>query len=124
MYLGDTAADRRAARAVSREARQGERETARTQREMARTDRFADRFAQRLREPYTPSPEIPGVAPPSMPPYQQALVEASGSAVMPAPAPIPMMPENGGDAVEPAASANGGGIMPLLLGAGLLMALM
>jgi len=116
MYLGDSATERRAARDAARATRTAERTTARAQREMARTDRMADRFARRMNEPYTaPSQEIPGVVPPGMP-----TVEASGQAVMPAPGglPMPMEPSE-----APAAADGGSNVMPLLLGAGLLLSL-
>ena len=115
MYLGDSATERRAARDAARATRTAERTTARAQRDMARTDRMADRFARRMNEPYTaPSQEIPGVMSPGMP-----TVEASGQAVMPAPGGLPMPME---PSAAPAADG-GSNVMPLLLGAGLLLSL-
>jgi hypothetical protein len=112
MYLGDSAADRRAARQAAREARQGARD-------QARAERQAAAFVRRLREPVSPTEELE-IPSAQLPP---ALVQQPTPAMPQTPYGMPV--ETEAETVSPAAPApaSGGNILPLLIGGAALLLL-
>lgn len=114
MYLGDSAADRRAARIAAREAR-------RTQRDQERAERQAAAFVRRLREPVssTEELEVPTA------PLPVALPQQPTPAMPQTPYGLPVEDDGEAEAAAPAtpapAPAKGGSLIPLLIGGAALL---
>ena len=122
MYLGNSTSDRRAQRDARTVQTSVDRAVRQEQRDIRQAERQADALLRRMREPVSTveTQEIPGATP--------AMPQMLPSEIAPTPGPSMQTPYGTPGAMETVteepAPADNGGIVPWLLGGGLLLLLL